>query len=62
MDGPQPSEMDIKVLIAAPTFYLQSENYASIIGKLNSSDYFFQKDGENGDQLKNKQSCFFTSW
>ena len=33
MDGPNPSEMDIKVLIPALTFDLQSEYYTSINGK-----------------------------
>ena len=32
MDGPNPSEMDIKVLTPAPTFCLQLEKYLSKMG------------------------------
>ena len=60
MDGPNPTEMSIKVLIPAPTFRLKLEYQTSIIVERNISTQNFGKN-KTWDKLKNKiiYSCSF---
>ena len=59
MDGPVPSEMDIKVNIPAPTFYLQVKKIYSLNGKMKK---FFLRLESEIKQNKNRNCTTLNMW
>ena len=58
MDGSNPLETDIKVLISAPTFKLNSKFYTCINGKVNFSNQNTTK-MKNRDEIKESMHALF---